>query len=182
MPALSQWRGASVAGYSLRVDGYRYTEWVNQTDDLSAPGPDWAARVAAELYLHPEDTGAGEGLEDVNVAGQAPYAAVEAKLSALLHAARPTPAPTPGGPPDACPGFAVAAGTNYKNGTKLSSSDGSTAAECCALCTASAACQVWVFVDTEGSKAEGKCTLYGADRGAAEKAADAVAGVRSQGL
>jgi hypothetical protein len=36
---------------------------------------------------------------------------------------------------------------------------------------------VWVF-DTEGIKAEDRCTMYGADCGTAEKASDATAGVR----
>ena len=103
-PATSQWPGKHAVGYTLRVDKYRYTEWLNYSggnsgsdsdSDGFAPQPDWGRRVATELYLHGGGEGGGgggaqSGLEDVNVAGQPEYRVIEAQLRAQLHAARPT--------------------------------------------------------------------------------------------
>ena len=79
-----------VMGYSIRVDGWRYTEWV-KFDRGHAGYPDganWDQLVGAELYQHA--TGAPKGCdwsyEHTNLANQSAFADMRTALSARLRA------------------------------------------------------------------------------------------------
>jgi len=73
--AFSQYprEGKSVMGYTMRTDGYRYTEWRKESGEV----------VARELYDH----AAGHG-EQENIAAKPERAALVAELSEQLEAAR----------------------------------------------------------------------------------------------
>ena len=79
--ALSQWHGSTAAGYSMRTDRYRYTEWVVPTPNASVPA--WHTVLARELYDHDHDP-----LESTNQAQNSSMKLVIAELSQQLHAAR----------------------------------------------------------------------------------------------
>ena len=79
-----------VMGYSIRVDGWRYTEWV-KFDRAHAGypgGAQWEQLVGAELYEHA--TGVPKGCdwsyEHTNLANQPAYADTRVALSARLRA------------------------------------------------------------------------------------------------
>ena len=74
-------------GFSIRTEAARYTEW--RLWKLTCVG-DWSAEglVAAELYDHTDDPGAGphtfDDFEFVNLAYKSEQATLRAELSALL--------------------------------------------------------------------------------------------------
>ena len=59
---------------------YRYTEWVDYGTKEKFT-PDWGRNVGTELYDHAANPG-----ENVNQAGKAAYAQLQAKLSKQLQA------------------------------------------------------------------------------------------------
>lgn len=102
-----QWKSASfsqysrleeaVMGYTARVLGYRYTEWVTfnaSTNTLKDSGPDWGDIVGVELYEHDDAIDASTGglangcdwnVETRNLAHVPAYAAKVHELAALLR-------------------------------------------------------------------------------------------------
>ena len=69
-------------GYSIRVEGWRYTEWVEWNG--AELRPEWARQVGRELYDHHGDDELDfDAFENVNVANENPD--VVAELSELLH-------------------------------------------------------------------------------------------------
>ncbi|XP_060688002.1 iduronate 2-sulfatase isoform X2 [Hemiscyllium ocellatum] len=66
-----------IMGYSIRCDGYRYTEWVGY--NASTFSANFSAIHAGELYLHKTDPG-----EDSNLYNNIAFVEVVQKLSALL--------------------------------------------------------------------------------------------------
>ena len=83
-------------GYSLRIDGWRYTEWAAY-DGTFAGGKgrvDWSQPLhGTELYDHPDGgTGGASGVNDFdaheneNLAAKPEHAALVARLSATLRA------------------------------------------------------------------------------------------------
>ena len=73
-------------GYSVRVDGWRYTEWYPWIGDTLAAN--WTALYASELY---DWRGANNAnldydlYENENVAGEAEFEGVVVELRALLQ-------------------------------------------------------------------------------------------------
>ena len=104
----SQWKGASfsqynrldetVMGYTARVSGYRYTEWVlhnASTNAVKKNFASWDDVIGTELYQHDDEVDAATGglahgcnwaMEGTNLAHQPQYADVAKKLSATLRA------------------------------------------------------------------------------------------------
>lgn len=89
-------------GYSLRVDGWRYTEWA--TWDGANLRPIWDKLVGVELYSHDVDEGSTcnskengcfDGFENVNLYTTHPD--VAANLSTQLHAIVAQRRPNPEG-------------------------------------------------------------------------------------
>lgn len=71
-------------GYSIRVDGWRYTEWVEWNG--AELKPEWVRLVGRELYDHHGDDELDfDKYENSNVADTNPD--VVAQLSAILHEA-----------------------------------------------------------------------------------------------
>ena len=73
-------------GYSVRTDGWRYTEWVEW--DGAKQRPYWDRVAGVELYPHQEYAGESDfdAWENVNEASHAGHDDVKVKLSAVLHA------------------------------------------------------------------------------------------------
>ena len=106
-PAPSEWKAASfsqyhrlgetVMGYTARVEGYRYTEWVDfnrSTNELKQSFASWDKIVGVELYKHDDEVDSSTGglahgcnwaMEGENLAHQAAYADVAKKLAATLR-------------------------------------------------------------------------------------------------
>ena len=70
---------ATIMGYSMRNDGYRYTEWVDFTGEPDYE-PIWSSVHGVELYDHNIDP-----YENNNVADDPAYEDVVVELSAQLH-------------------------------------------------------------------------------------------------
>lgn len=80
-----------VMGYSIRVDGWRYTEWVKfDVNHAGYPGgAKWDQLVGAELYQHDKEGEINQcdwNYENWNLANQPEYAQLRAKLREDLHA------------------------------------------------------------------------------------------------
>eukprot|EP00054_Salpingoeca_dolichothecata_P029941 m.238988 g.238988 ORF g.238988 m.238988 type:complete len:512 (-) comp26571_c0_seq8:1867-3402(-) len=75
----------TVMGYTVRVDGYRYTEWVKFNRTTATPH--WDQVLGVELYQHvPNVEKACEwDMEHNNVANLPEFAATRAALSKMLH-------------------------------------------------------------------------------------------------
>lgn len=79
-----------VMGYTMRVDKWRYTEWVaHSNNDTHADwnGADWSRCWGRELYSH-EDSPVVNGnfdYEGENVVDKPEYAALVERLSQQLH-------------------------------------------------------------------------------------------------
>ena len=83
-------------GYSARVDGYRYTEWVEfnrSTNELKQSFASWDKTVGVELYKHDDEVDASTGglvrgcnwaMEGENLANQPAYADVAKKLESPI--------------------------------------------------------------------------------------------------
>lgn len=73
-------------GYSVRTEGWRYTEWVQW--DGSHQKPLWERMAGVELYPHKEYAGESDfdAWENLNEADSPKYDDVKAQLSAVLHA------------------------------------------------------------------------------------------------
>ena len=107
-PTPHQWKSASfsqynrlgetVMGYSARVAGFRYTEWVEfnrSTNEKKQSFASWDKIVGIELYKHNDEVNPSTGglalgcnwaMEGVNLADQPAYADVAKKLAATLRA------------------------------------------------------------------------------------------------
>ena len=70
-------------GYTVRVDKYRYTEWVKFNRDTAEP--DWSDVWGVELYNHTQPA-KFFNQENSNLAKEPAMASIVAELSALLHA------------------------------------------------------------------------------------------------
>ena len=70
--------GATVMGYSMRTDRYRYTEWVGFNDTTMAI--DWTTVYGTELYDHYLDH-----YENYNLVNNGSYSSVITQLSQELH-------------------------------------------------------------------------------------------------
>lgn len=72
-------------GMSVRIVGYRYTEWV--AFDNATGTPDWSHCVGRELYLHNADEGGScdYNIETTNVVNMTQYAQVVDRLSKRLR-------------------------------------------------------------------------------------------------
>ena len=80
----------AVMGYSMRVNAYRYTEWV--AFDYTTTSPVWAYVYGVELYDHsaaPVPT--SWDMETVNVAGWPEHEALVQELHRQLVACGPRP-------------------------------------------------------------------------------------------
>ena len=75
--------GEDVMGYTVRVDKYRYTEWVKFNRDTAEP--DWSNVWGVELYNHTEPVKFFDQ-ENANIAKQPGMDSVVQELSQLLHA------------------------------------------------------------------------------------------------
>ena len=71
--------GASVMGYTIRTDQYRYTEWVKFRGDPDYV-PIWSVPYGIELYDHSTDPD-----ENINRANFTTHEEIRAVLSTLLH-------------------------------------------------------------------------------------------------
>jgi iduronate 2-sulfatase len=73
-------------GYSLRADGWRYSEWIEW--DGSSTTPNWSDVVGVELYSHQDDLVEKDfnTFENENLAGQDKYKTIQAQLSERLRA------------------------------------------------------------------------------------------------
>jgi iduronate 2-sulfatase len=80
-----------LSGVSLRVMGFRYTEWLSYSYDGVAPGPNFTDVHGVELYDHRNDDAAAPAVYDfdadelVNVADDAAFAGVRAQLAQRLR-------------------------------------------------------------------------------------------------
>jgi iduronate 2-sulfatase len=107
MVAPSQWKSAAfsqyarleeaVMGYSVRVNRFRYTEWVTfnaSSNAIKQSGPNWDHNVGVELYVHDDTVDATThglekrcnwDMETKNWAHESTMAPTVRKLSVLLH-------------------------------------------------------------------------------------------------
>lgn len=79
--------GEKVMGYTMRVDGWRYTEWV-KFDNSTTGGPKWDQQVGVELYKHNTGTilPCDWNYEHTNVANNPEFASIRSQLSKRLRA------------------------------------------------------------------------------------------------
>jgi len=85
--SFSQYQRGANMGYTVRVDGWRYTEWAAFNRSRAATGPDWTKLQGVELYAHGA-TGANDctyNYEHRNVVKDAANKAVSERLRKLLH-------------------------------------------------------------------------------------------------
>ena len=69
-------KGPPVMGYTVRTDGYRFTEWAR----FSEYKPDWSKLYGVELYDHTKDP-----QENINEVNNPTYKNIVVKMSSLLH-------------------------------------------------------------------------------------------------
>ena len=73
-----------VMGYTMRVDSYRYTEWVRFS--INSTTPDWSVEYGRELYDHSASpVPSGWAYENANVAGEQQHASLVGQLSTILR-------------------------------------------------------------------------------------------------
>ena len=104
----AQWKKASfsqyhrlsetVMGYTARVAGYRYTEWVEfnrSTNEAKQSSANWDAVIGVELYKHDDEVDATTGglahgcnwaMEGENLAHRTEFASVVTELAGTLRA------------------------------------------------------------------------------------------------
>lgn len=84
-----RWDGPTAMGCSIRVDEWRYTQWLNWSAPVQPGDPGtikWSEVLGEELYDHRGDKeGDFDAFENVNVADDPRYASIRAQLQQELR-------------------------------------------------------------------------------------------------